>query len=422
MSSLLDVLHKRPPRSQLALSDTHVSMAPPAPAGTETAEEELRLEGENQQPVQEQGAYGSYAAETTEMRRWSDQLAPAAPDPEPKPGSVQAPGLSAAHRSEPGQKTVLVALVAAAGLFAAFLGYQFAMPGEDSFLATPVDDPPPAAAGMDDALPLPEPPLAEQAPAVAREQASQAVPAEPESVAGVSDATSETGPETEPAWYDQPALPELTDMPGAARSEPPVIRISRGPTEDPLFEKLRTAYAALQAGAGARAEALYREVLASDPSNMDGVLGLASLAAQGGRMEEARELYRHAQRLDPKNSTAAAALSVLPGGVSGSNSESQLKSMLREQPESAQLHFALGLHYVADQRWPDAQLAFFEALRNDPTNADYAFNLAVSLDRLGQRQPAMSYYRRALDLAAGSQQFDPAAARSRLAVLAAPGS
>ena len=81
------------------------------------------------------------------------------------------------------------------------------------------------------------------------------------------------------------------------------------------------------------------------------------------------------------------------------------------------MHFALGLQYVTQGRWPDAQAAFFEALRNEPTNADYAYNLAVSLDRLGQAQSAATYYQRALDLATASALFSPEAAKQRLASL-----
>ena len=56
------------------------------------------------------------------------------------------------------------------------------------------------------------------------------------------------------------------------------------------------------------------------------------------------------------------------------------------------------------------------ALRSiDSENADYAFNLAISLDQLHQKKPALEYYQRALALAqkkAGS--FNAAQARTRV--------
>ncbi|MCP4043957.1 MAG: tetratricopeptide repeat protein, partial [Gammaproteobacteria bacterium] len=42
--------------------------------------------------------------------------------------------------------------------------------------------------------------------------------------------------------------------------------------------------------------------------------------------------------------------------------------------------------------------SFFHAFSADSGNADYAFNLAVSLDHMGQYAAAADYYRKALEL------------------------
>ena len=47
----------------------------------------------------------------------------------------------------------------------------------------------------------------------------------------------------------------------------------------------------------------------------------------------------------------------------------------------------------------DAQQAYFNAYTHESGNADYVYNLAVSLDHLGQRRAAMDYYQKALSLA-----------------------
>jgi Flp pilus assembly protein TadD len=62
------------------------------------------------------------------------------------------------------------------------------------------------------------------------------------------------------------------------------------------------------------------------------------------------------------------------------------------------LHFALGNYYAEQARWGEAQQAYFNAYRLEPDNAELAFNLAVSLDRLGQKKSAAQYYQRALQL------------------------
>jgi tetratricopeptide (TPR) repeat protein len=80
-------------------------------------------------------------------------------------------------------------------------------------------------------------------------------------------------------------------------------------------------------------------------------------------------------------------------------SESRLKGLIASQPDSAHLHFALGNQYAAQVRWPEAQSAYFKAYGLDPENPDFAFNLAVSLDRLRQGRLALEYYQRAVALA-----------------------
>ncbi|MEE9161157.1 MAG: tetratricopeptide repeat protein, partial [Gammaproteobacteria bacterium] len=74
-------------------------------------------------------------------------------------------------------------------------------------------------------------------------------------------------------------------------------------------------------------------------------------------------------------------------------------------------------------RWPQAQQSFFNAYKLETSNPDYAFNLAVSLDHIGQQQSAIDYYNVALKLADNSitgfatGSFDRAIVISRLNAL-----
>lgn len=413
MNSLLDVLHKRPSRSPA------VSEPAPAPGDPAPALDDLRLEAEQEQSLV--GAVTDNA--TVEMpapvrgatpgaQRWSDMASPPAPEPTlalPEIAPVApAPAAAAPTAGSPRVRRLFLILVVVGLLVGAtaWVGWQLQAPADEGFLAVPADAPaaPPDAAAA--------PPQAAAAGATPSPAVTPVVKKRKRAPAPV-----EAAPATDVAWYDQPALP----ADATAQPEAPAIVVTRGSTADPLYERLRDAYAALVAGDAARAEGLYREVAAADATNVDALLGLAALAARTGRVDEARDQFRQVLQLDPRNGTATAALAALPAAGSAGTTESQLKDMLREQPASAPLHFALGLRYVADGRWPDAQGAFFEAVRHDPTNADYAFNLAVSLDRLGKSAPAVAYYQRALALAAGSQQFDAQAAGARLAALQAAG-
>jgi len=80
--------------------------------------------------------------------------------------------------------------------------------------------------------------------------------------------------------------------------------------------------------------------------------------------------------------------------------EASLRRMAREEPERGDAHFQIGNLHASQRRWPDAQQAWYEAVLRAPDNPDYLFNLAVSLEHLGQRHAAREYYRKAVDRAA----------------------
>ena len=88
---------------------------------------------------------------------------------------------------------------------------------------------------------------------------------------------------------------------------------------------------------------------------------------------------------------------------------------------SAFLYAALGHLYAGQAQWSQAQQAYFQAFQLEPANPDYAYNLAVGLEHLGQRGIALGYYRKALDLARarGRAGFDQVQVTARVAKLAA---
>ena len=216
-------------------------------------------------------------------------------------------------------------------------------------------------------------------------------------------------PKTSPAVKPRDAGTTTTELaPEAAPTGAPPgtdwgsMSIERGFAEQPVANALQDAYQSFRAGNTSRAEDLYRSVLRMNPDQRDALLGLAAIATKRGEKETAVSHYRHLLEIDPKDSIANAALYSLQGSTGGAATEAQLKSLVEQDPNSAHLQFTLGNVYAREGRWGDAQNAYFRALTVDKTNPDYAYNLAVSLDRLGQDKTAILYYRRALEL--GRQQ------------------
>ena len=165
--------------------------------------------------------------------------------------------------------------------------------------------------------------------------------------------------------------------------------------EEPIDPLLNSAFLAYRSGKYEQAQQQYRQALSIDSSNTDALLGLAVIAQRRGEENMAAHYYAQVMALDPRNAVANAGMSTL---TTGGNRESRLKILLNEQQDSSSLHFALGNFYAEQARWSEAQQAYFNAYRLEPDNAELAFNLAVSLERLGQKKSAVQYYQRALQL------------------------
>lgn len=175
----------------------------------------------------------------------------------------------------------------------------------------------------------------------------------------------------------------------------------------PVSPTLMQAYEALQSGDSATAKGLYEQVLQADSRNMDALLGLGAIALKDGRIDDASRYYQQVLEQDPRNSYAQAGLISIVGGADVQASESRLKQLIARDP-SAFLYFSLGNLYAEQSQWPMAQQAYYQAFQMQSDNPDYAFNLAIGLEHLGQNRLALDYYRKALDLSfkKGRANFD----------------
>ena len=199
------------------------------------------------------------------------------------------------------------------------------------------------------------------------------------------------------------------------------ISVSRQPaTLVPVDPILMQAYEALQQGDLALARNLYQQVLLAEPRSIDALLGLGAIAWKEGRIEETGQRYQRVLELEPRNPYAQAGLIAIIGGADPQASESRLRQLIAREP-SAFLYFTLGNLYADQGQWPGAQQAYFQAYQLQPDNPDYAFNLAVGLEHIGQFRPALDYYRKALDLSfrKGRANFDQNLAIERVGQLSA---
>jgi len=216
--------------------------------------------------------------------------------------------------------------------------------------------------------------------------------------------------------------PSITDT-AARTSDGPLqegVRVRPTDAGEVTQARLTEAYDALQRHDLGRARTLYESVIAADDRNIDGILGLAATLWQQGQADRASDQYYRVLQLDPQNAAAQAGLIGLSGQVDPVASETRLKQLISREP-SALLYASLGHLYASQSQWSNAQQAYFQAHQIEPSNPDYAYNLAVGLEHMGQRGIAVGYYRKALDLARsrGRAGFDVARVTARVAKLSA---
>ncbi|MCL4690832.1 MAG: tetratricopeptide repeat protein [Burkholderiales bacterium] len=425
MSLLLDAL-KRAEQEKLARQGTgheqaHASPAAEtvaAPAAPEPAKRRpLELESHDSPPraAPAQAASPSPAPATARDREGAKTVF-AAKQAAPAP-AAPAPG---------GKKAILAIVIGAVLLAIAGGGYVWYEVNRT---------PGPMARGPVPSAPRPVTPAPQPAPAVATPTAppsatapgpgaaSPAAPAPRKDAVppvavlkpgGAEDAPAKAKPE--PKAAEQLVMRLLKDA-ADARPAPP-LKLTRTIEPPRVNPEVSRGYEALKRGDPAAARRHYEAALAADPASIDAHLGLATAAARGGDRATATRHYRRVLGLDPKNPSAVAGLAALADLTRPEGLEGQLRADLSRYPQSPALHFTLGNLYASQSRWTEAQAAYFEAYRLDPESADLAYNLAVSLDQLGQSRLAADFYQRAL-AASGRQavQFDKGQVSRRIAEL-----
>ncbi|MGI9205886.1 MAG: tetratricopeptide repeat protein [Woeseiaceae bacterium] len=229
----------------------------------------------------------------------------------------------------------------------------------------------------------------------------------------------------------KPAIPEQTFQPtpneksvvpgaslvpaDAARdSVPTSTRNEKTLVKDAAYASVVTAYEAYRRDDLDEAETQYFAALKIEPNHRDALAGIAAVYLQTGRPGLALAAYEKLLAIEPQNTAAAAAILAIRSDDPEWEIESEIKLLLQRFPDSHHLHNALGSYYVALEKWPDAKHAFLIAHRLAPGIADYSYNTAVSLDRMGQSSAAQAYYEIALNSANEHSAFDRSALLAHL--------
>ncbi len=233
-------------------------------------------------------------------------------------------------------------------------------------------------------------------------------PLEPEPP--VQPSTDQVASSSPPSYRHQ----EMDLFPGSDLTAPAKPIIQKVST-DQMSARIAQANRAFHRAELTQAEAGYRALLKEVPDQREAHLGLAAIAVRNRDAQAATEHYLAILDQDPNDIEALSGLINQRAKSNPTSYESDLKTLLKEKPDSAHLHFTLGSVYAAQARWELAQKSFFQAHVKQPQDPNFLLNLAVSLDQLGHAKAALPFYQKALEQV-GSQQvmFDPQAVRIRL--------
>lgn len=180
---------------------------------------------------------------------------------------------------------------------------------------------------------------------------------------------------------------------------PEAIRVSVKRMQPKVVLYLNEAYRAYQSQDFASASMFYRQAIRHQPSNIDALLGLGAIAEHQGDKARAKIYFEKVLTVDGNNTFARTALIRLQHSRFPSDHESLYKTLIEKGLADAGTYSSLGDLYASEQRWHEAQAAYFDAVKLLPQQADYNYNLAVSLDHVGKTDVALRYYRQALTLA-----------------------
>lgn len=141
----------------------------------------------------------------------------------------------------------------------------------------------------------------------------------------------------------------------------------------------------------------YLTALHKNPKSLPALFGLGATSAKKGEINVALNFYRQALNISPYNKEAETAIAILEASLDQpGKTDKHLRFMINQSPNNAKLRAVLGHQYAKQKDWVQAQKQYFKAYQLESENPDYAFNLAISLDRLGQYALAKRYYQQAL--------------------------
>ena len=166
-----------------------------------------------------------------------------------------------------------------------------------------------------------------------------------------------------------------------------------------LQQQLESGLSHHHAGRLAKAEKIYRQILARQSDHIGVINLLGVLNAQMGQIETAADLFRRAIRLKPDYALAHSNLGkALTSMGQLDEAIASCRQAIRLNPEFAEAHNNLGNAFRANGQPTEAIATFRQAVSLKPDHAEAYCNLGDALRTQGRHNEAVAAYRQAVSL------------------------
>lgn len=155
---------------------------------------------------------------------------------------------------------------------------------------------------------------------------------------------------------------------------------------------LEEAYNNLMAGRYEIAAGFYQETLKMEPKNEAALFGLATTYQKLGQNEQARDYYARLLAFNPTHREALNNFMVLVGEEAPQSAVGELIRMEQQNPDFSPIPAQLGILYTKLGEYRQAVVKLLRAVSLSPENLSYKYNLAIALDKLGDREQASELY------------------------------
>lgn len=163
-----------------------------------------------------------------------------------------------------------------------------------------------------------------------------------------------------------------------------------------IFRMLENAYDELMAGNQEKAIALYSNVLAIQPSNTLALFGLATTYHRAGQISMARPIYGKLLAIDPGNVEGLNNFLVLLSDEAPEDAIKELEKLEKTHANFSPVSAQLAVIYQKTGNYQAAAEKMNRAIELSPENLKYRYDMAVILDKAGERENAAVFYKQVL--------------------------